>query len=68
MKLTLSTIVSIVSLSVVLVSLAVTFGIQMERLDRLRDDVRELKATVEQSMIAIGRIENSRWRERQEGQ
>jgi len=64
MKLSLSTVVSIVSLLAVLVSVSVTFGIQMERLDRLRDDVRELKATVEQVMMAVGSIEHSRWREK----
>ena len=65
MKLSLSTVVSIVSLLAILLSVALTFGTQMERLDRVRDDIRELKEQVRQVMVAVGSIEHARWREKQ---
>lgn len=46
-------------------SIAVTFGMQMERLSRLQDDVKELKATIQQVMLAVGTIEHSRWKDKQ---
>ena len=61
---TLERISTAVGLLVVICSIAVTFGIQMERLDNLRDTVKELKQQNIEIMKAIGEIEHSRWRER----
>lgn len=61
---TLERISTAVGLLIVIGSIALTFGIQMERLSNVAEDLKELKQRVEQVMQAIGQIEHSRWRER----
>ena len=61
----LNKIATLVGILSVLISIAVTFGMQMERLSTLQSDVRELKATVQQIMLAIGTMEHRDWKEKQ---
>jgi len=55
---------TLIGMAAVIVSVAVTFGVQMERLSRLQEDVRELRTQGTEIMKAIGQIEHDRWRER----
>lgn len=61
---TLERLSTLAGLLVIVGSIAVTFGIQMERLANLRDAVQDLKNRQEEIVRAIGEIEHSRWRER----
>lgn len=47
---------------VTICTIAITFGIQMERLDRLREDVAELKRQQVEISKAIGQMEHRTWR------
>ena len=61
----LNKIATLVGILSVLISIAVTFGMQMERLSTLQSDVKELKSTVQQIMLAIGTMEHRDWKEKQ---
>ena len=60
MKLSVATVITIVT---IVASIALTFGMQMEKLNTLQKDVEVLKGTVNDIMVAVGTIEHKRWRE-----
>lgn len=49
-------------LIITIAAVVLSFGVQLERLNRLREDVVELKQQQTEIMKAIGQLEHRQWR------